>query len=166
MNEYGHSSFWQDLKSGKFAEMVRESSKGQTISNSNEVYNILKPLIAEHDDVEVLYGVFMDAKNHILSIEKLFTGTITGTSVFPREIVKRILSNKATALLLAHNHPSGDTKPSIEDQEITSRIGIVLQAMGVSLHDHIIIGSGYHSMADTGWLKSALNRFSKLIDQP
>ena len=166
MNEYAQNSFWQDLKSGKFAEMVRESSKGQTVSNSNEVYNILKPLIAEHDDVEVLYGVFMDAKNHILSIEKLFAGTITGTSVFPREIVKRILSNKATALLLAHNHPSGDTRPSREDQEITSRIGVVLQAMGVSLHDHIIIGSGYHSMADSGWLQSALHRFSKLIDQP
>ncbi|MBW2634890.1 MAG: DNA repair protein RadC [Deltaproteobacteria bacterium] len=166
MNEYAQNSFWQDLKSGKFAEMVRESSKGQTVSNSNEVYNILKPLIAEHDDVEVLYGVFMDAKNHILSIEKLFAGTITGTSVFPREIVKRIISNKATALLLAHNHPSGDTKPSREDQEITSRIGIVLNAIGVSLHDHIIIGSGYHSMADTGWLQSILNKFSKLIDQP
>ena len=165
MNEYSQDSFWQDLKSGKFAEMVRESSKGQTISNSAEVYNILKPLITEHDDVEVLYGVFMDAKNHILAIEKLFAGTITGTSVFPREIVKRILSNKATALLLAHNHPSGDTQPSIEDQEITARIGIILDAIGVSLHDHIIIGRGYHSMADTGWLKSALNRFPKLIEQ-
>jgi hypothetical protein len=51
MTDYSTDSFWQDLKTGKFASMVKESSKGQTISNSSEVYNILKPMIAEHDDI-------------------------------------------------------------------------------------------------------------------
>jgi DNA repair protein RadC len=111
----------------------------------------------------VLYGIFLDAKNHILAIERLFSGTITGTAVYPREILKKILSHKATALLLAHNHPSGNPEPSADDKEITLRIGIVLHAIGVPLHDHTIIGNGYHSMADTGWLRQAQQKFNRII---
>ena len=163
MNNYKQENFWQDVKSGKFASMVKESSKGQTVSNSKEVYNIIKPMVTEHDDVEVIYGIFLDAKNHIIEIEKLFSGSITGSAVYPREIVKKVLSLKSTAILLAHNHPSRDTNPSQEDREITARIGLVLHAMGVALHDHIIIGNGYHSMADSGWLKEISNRFTDLL---
>jgi len=160
----GSSHFWEDLKSGRFASMVRESSCGQTVSNSAEVYNILKPLIANHDDVEVLYGIFLDAKNHIIDIQELSRGTLTASTVYPREIVKKVITLKAAAIILAHNHPSGDTTPSPEDREITARIGLILHAMGVTFHDHTIIGIGYHSMADEGWLKGILTRFSNLIN--
>ncbi len=159
----GSSHFWQDLKSGRFASMVRESSKGQAVSNSTEVYNILKPLIANHDDVEVLYGIFLDAKNYIIDIQELSRGTLTASTVYPREIIKKIIILKAAALVLAHNHPSGDTTPSSEDREITARVGLILHAMGVTLHDHIIIGNGHHSMADSGWLRQAQNRFNEII---
>ena len=80
--------FWEDLKSGLFASMVRETSKGQTLSNSKEVYHVLKPLVAGHDDVEAVYGIFLTAKNQLLGIEKLFSGSLTGASVYPREVVK------------------------------------------------------------------------------
>jgi len=159
----GSSNFWEDLKSGRFASMVRESSKGQAVSNSAEVYNILKPMVASHDDVEVLYGIFLDAKNHIIDIQELSRGTIGASAVYPREVVKIILEKKAAALVLAHNHPSGDTTPSSEDKEITARIGLILHAMGVTLHDHTIIGNGHHSMADSGWLRQAQNKFHEII---
>jgi DNA repair protein RadC len=157
------SNFWEDLKSGRFASMVRESSKGQTVSNSAEVYNILKPMVANHDDVEVLYGIFLDAKNHIIDIQELSRGTLTASAVYPREIIKKVIILKAAALVLAHNHPSGDTTPSAEDREITARVGLVLHSMGVALHDHTIIGNGHHSMADSGWLRQAQSKFHEAI---
>jgi len=161
-NPYQH--FWEDLKSGRFASMVKESSKGQTVSNSGEVYNILKPIFEAQDDVEAIYGIFLDAKNHIIAIEKLSSGSITGSTVYPREIVKKVLGHKATAILLAHNHPSGDTSPSREDKDITARVGLVLHVMGVVIHDHIIIGNGYHSMADTGCLRMVQNKFQEILN--
>ena len=89
----GSSHFWEDLKSGHFASMVRESSKGQTVSNSAEVYNILKPLVANHDDIEVLYGIFLDTKNHIIDIQELSRGTLNASAVYPREIVKKVIKD-------------------------------------------------------------------------
>ena len=68
--------FWQDLKSGRFASMVKESAKGQRLSNSREAYNVLKPVLAENDDVEKVYVIYLDAQNKILAIEKLFVHLI------------------------------------------------------------------------------------------
>jgi DNA repair protein RadC len=155
--------FWQDLKSGRFASMVKESAKGQRLSNSQEVYNVLKPMLAEEDDVEKVYIIFLDAQNQIIAIEKMFSGSITASSIFPREIVKRLIRLKATAFVLAHNHPSMDTTPSVEDKSITVKVGIAAASIDVAFHDHIIIGDGYHSMADTGWLKHVASRFSNLL---
>jgi len=75
LNE-SEKSFWQDLKSGRFVSMIKESSKGNAVSNSQEVFNILKPFYASQDDVEKMYCIFMDAKNKIIKIKKLFSGTI------------------------------------------------------------------------------------------
>jgi DNA repair protein RadC len=156
--------FWQDLKSGRFASMVKESAKGKRLSNSQEVYNVLKPMLADEDDVEKVYIIFLDAQNKILSIEKMFSGSITAASIFPREIVKRLIQLKASAFLIAHNHPSGDSKPSSEDKSITIKVGIAAASIDVALHDHIIIGDGYHSMADTGWLAQVSSKFSNLLN--
>jgi len=156
-------TFWEDLKSGRFASMVKESCKGQTVNNSNEVYNIMKPLFAENDDVETIYCIFLDAKNNILSMEKMFSGSLTASAVYPRELVKRLIKLKANAFVMVHNHPSGDTQPSAEDKSITIKVGIAAASIDVSFHDHIIIGEGYHSMADTGWLKKVTSRFKNLL---
>jgi len=158
-----YQNFWEDLRSGKFASMIKESSKGRRVSNSSEVYNILKPVFKEQDDVESIYGIFLDAKNHIIAIEKLFSGSITGSTVYPREVVKKVLSHKATAMLLVHNHPSGDTTPSKEDRDITARVGFVLHVMGVAFHDHIIIGNGYHSMADDDCMKTVERKYHTIL---
>lgn len=156
--------FWKDLKSGRFASMVKDSAKGQQLSNSQEAYNVLKPIFAEEDDVEKVYIIFMDAKNKILAIEKMFSGSITASSIYPREIIKRLIRLKASAFVMVHNHPSEDTAPSAEDKSITIKVGIATASIDVAFHDHIIIGDGYHSMADTGWLEKVSGKFSSLLN--
>lgn len=156
-------TFWEDLKSGRFTSMVKETSKGRSVSNSHEVYNIMKPVFAEEDDVEKVYFIFLNAQNRILGIENLFTGSITASSIYTRELVKSILEKKASAFLMVHNHPSGDLNPSAEDKSISIKVGIAAASIDVCFHDHIIIGDGYHSMADTGWLKKVSSRFSELL---
>ena len=156
-------TFWEELKSGRFASMVKESSKGQSVNNSHEVYNIMKPIFAKNDDVEAVYCIFIDAKNNILGIEKVFSGSLTASAIYPREIIKRLLKLKASAFVMVHNHPSGYVNPSLEDKSITIKVGIAAASIDVSLHDHIIVGDGYHSMADTGWLKKVSSRFSSLL---
>jgi len=154
--------FWEDLKSGHFASMVKETSQGQMLSNSREVYNVMKPLFSENDDVETVYCIFLNARNRILAIEKMFSGTISASAIYPRELVKRILALKSSAIVLTHNHPSGFVDPSDEDKAITVRIAIALSCIDVTLHDHIIIGDGFHSMADSGFLKGVSRRFKDL----
>lgn len=158
---YEDRDFWTDLKSGRFASMVRESSAGQKLNNPEETYNIMKPLFSDQDDVESFWVVFLNAKNKILDIEKLFAGSITSSTVYPREIVKRILALKSAAVILVHNHPSGDTEPSNSDYIITTKIGVVLESISVAIHDHMIIGDGYHSMAESGKLKNIQNKISE-----
>ena len=160
------TKFWKDLKSGRFLSMVKEASKGQYVSNPREVYNVVKPLFAEHDDVECVYSIFLDAKNRILGIEKMFTGSISASAIYPRELVKRIIALRATAIVLTHNHPSGCTQPSLEDKAITLKIGVALASIDVSLHDHIIIGDGHHSMADTGYMKNIHRRYESILQLP
>jgi len=156
-------TFWKDLKSGRFVSMVREVCQGQELSNSQEVYNVMKPLFAENDDVETVYCIFLNAKNRILAIEKMFSGTISSSVIYPRELIKRVIALKSTAIVLTHNHPSGFVEPSIEDKAITVRMAIAVASIDVALHDHIIIGQGFHSMADSGWLRSVRSRYDDLL---
>ena len=157
------TTFWKNLKSGHFVSMVKETSRGQKLSNSQEVYNVMKPIFAEKDDVEIFYGIFLNAKNRILAIEKMFSGTISASAIYPRELIKRIIALKATGIIIVHNHPSGCVDPSTEDKAVTIKIAMALSSIDVFLHDHIIIGDNFHSMADSGWLKDVRNRFGDLL---
>ena len=158
------SDFWNNLRSGKFVSMVKESSAGQKVSNPDEVYSIIKPLMAEHEDVESFYCIFLNAKNKVLSIEKMFSGTITCASVYPREIIKRVLKLKSTSVILAHNHPSGDPEPSDSDYIITVKIGIALESIGVCIHDHVVVGNGYYSMQRAGKLETIMDKISEILN--
>ena len=155
--------FWDDLKSGVFASMIKESSKGNHLYSPKDVYHVMKPIFAETDDIERLYCIFLNVKNRVLAIEKMFDGTINYSMVYPREIVKRVISLKATAVILVHNHLSGDPEPSAEDKKVTMKVGISLLSMDAKLHDHIIIGDRYYSMADSGIIETIKNRMRKLI---
>jgi len=144
------SEFWDALKSGKFASMVKESSNGQSLSSPQEVFNVMKPLYSQADDVEVLYCLFLNSKNKILSVERMFTGSISGSAVYPREIIKKALLLKSVAVIMVHNHPSGDSEPSQEDQNITKKVMIALSSIDIVLHDHIIVGDTYFSLKEAG----------------
>lgn len=146
--------FWSDLKSGVFVSMVKESARGESLNNPREVYNTLKPLFAENDDVECLYGIFLNSKNRILAIEKLSAGSISSAVLYPREVIKMVLRHKAAAMVLAHNHPSGNFLPSPEDRALTNRIYAALKTIDVDLLDHIIVADGFYSFADEGLLET------------
>lgn len=95
-----------------------------------------------HEEFRVL---FLDRKNNLIADEVQSTGTIDHAPVYPREIVKRALELNATALILVHNHPSGDPTPSRADVEMTREIVKAAQALRICVHDHVVIGRGGHA---------------------
>ena len=89
--------------------------------------------------------LFLDKRNQLISDEVQQVGTVDHTPVYPREVVKRALELSATALILAHNHPSGDPTPSHADIQMTKAIIDVARPLGISVHDHIIVGKNGHA---------------------
>jgi DNA repair protein RadC len=97
---------------------------------------------AEKEQFRIL---FLDKRNQLIADEVLGTGTVDHTPVYPREVVKRALELSATAIILVHNHPSGDPTPSHADIEMTKAIIDVAKPLGISVHDHIIVGKDGHA---------------------
>lgn len=93
---------------------------------------------------EECHVLYMDASLRLLADETLFTGTLTDTAASPREILKRALALNAAGFVVAHNHPSGTPKPSVADRVFTANLLQGAEAMGVVLHDHLIIGAEAH----------------------
>ncbi|MCV2863362.1 RadC family protein [Albidovulum sediminicola] len=93
-----------------------------------------------HRETEQFRILFLDRKNVLIADEEQARGTVDHVPVYPREIVKRALELNASALILVHNHPSGDPTPSEQDIALTSQINAALTVMGMVLHDHLIIG--------------------------
>jgi DNA repair protein RadC len=101
-------------------------------------------------DKEHFRVLFLDKRNQLIADEQLGEGTVDHTPVYPREVVKRALELSATAIILVHNHPSGDPTPSQTDVEMTQRIAAIASSLGISVHDHIIVGrDGYTSLKQT-----------------
>ncbi|WP_298986793.1 DNA repair protein RadC [uncultured Roseibium sp.] len=94
----------------------------------------------EHSTVEEFRILFLDKKNGLIADEVQQTGTVDHTPVYPREVIRRALEHSATALILVHNHPSGDPTPSRADIQMTQKIIDIAKPLGVEVHDHIIIG--------------------------
>ena len=102
---------------------------------------------------EVFAVLFLDAHQRLLALEELFRGTLTHTSVYPRELVLRALHHNASAVVLAHNHPSGNVQPSSADEALTARLKAALALVDVRVLDHIIVAQGQAlSMADENLL--------------
>ncbi len=106
-----------------------------------------------HRETEQFRILFLDRKNVLIADEEQARGTVDHVPVYPREVAKRALELNASALILVHNHPSGDPDPSDSDIAMTSRINEVLSALGITLHDHLIIGRGREfSFRSAGYL--------------
>lgn len=99
-------------------------------------------LSLQHLHQEAFYGVFLDAQNRVIAAEELFRGTLTQTSVYPREVLKRALANNAAGVILAHNHPSGVAEPSLQDQALTRTLAEALALVDVKVLDHFIVAPG------------------------
>jgi len=102
---------------------------------------------------EIFAVLFLDSRHRALGFEELFYGTVNCATVYPREVVRRALAHNASAVVIGHNHPSGDPEPSAADREITARLKQSLELMEVRLLDHFVVGDGLPvSMAERGLL--------------
>jgi DNA repair protein RadC len=125
---------------------------GVNLSSPKAVRDYLR-LSLLRQDKEVFLGIFLDAQNRVLITEELSNGTLTQTSVFPREVVKRALHHNAAAVVFAHNHPSGLAEPSRADELLTQALKQALSLVDVKVLDHFIVGgSTTMSFAERGLL--------------
>jgi DNA repair protein RadC len=125
---------------------------GESIKSPRDTESFLKARM-QHLDHELFCCLYLDNRHRVLRFDELFRGTIDGTSVYPREVVKEALSVNAAAVILAHNHPSGVAEPSQADERITQRLKSALDLVDIRLLDHLIVGEGAAtSLASRGLL--------------
>jgi DNA repair protein RadC len=98
-----------------------------------------------HEKVEQFRIIFLDKKNQVIADELQQRGTVDHTPVYPREVVKRALELGATAIILVHNHPSGDPTPSSADIRMTQEVREAAERLGIVIHDHLVIGRNGHA---------------------
>lgn len=99
---------------------------------------------------EEFHALWLDNRHRILDCQRLFTGTIDGANVYPREVVREALGHNASAVILAHNHPSGVAEPSTSDKVITRALKEALDLVGVRVLDHVVVGETCVSLAAKG----------------
>ncbi|CAB9540099.1 UPF0758 family protein [Bathymodiolus brooksi thiotrophic gill symbiont] len=126
-------------------------NKGDTFTRPEQIASYLHLHIG-NSHRETFAMLLLDQKNHLIELVELFIGTLNKASVHPREVVKAVLNHNAAAVILAHNHPSGDPTPSQSDINITHKIKEALALIDVRVLDHIIIGNGgrFESLAQRG----------------
>jgi DNA repair protein RadC len=133
------------------------------ILESRITYHVDKPIIKSPDEskdyvklqlaarpYEVFACLFLDSRHRVAAFEELFRGTIDGCSVHPREVVKTALAHNAAAVILVHNHPSGNAEPSQADRRITERLRDALSLIDVRVIDHLVVGQEVVSFAERG----------------
>jgi len=139
----------QEMARRALQETVRA---GDVLDSPGTVCNFLRLLLRGRQQ-EVFVALFLDAQHRLIASEELFQGTLTQTSVYPREVVKRALHHNAAALIFAHNHPSGVAEPSQSDRLLTDALKQALGLVEVRVLDHFIVaGGGCLSFAEKGML--------------
>ena len=118
--------------------LSQEMATRDNFTSPGKVRDWLRLKLA-HRPQEVFMALWLDAQNHLLKAEELFTGSLTQTSVYPREVVKSALSHNAAAVILAHNHPSGLAEPSRADEMLTHSLKEALALVDVKVLDHFIV---------------------------
>lgn len=138
-----------ELARRALAQQLRER---EVFDSPNAVKQYLQLHLAAKGH-EVFAVIFLDAQNRLLAMEELFRGTLTQTSVYPREVVLRALHHHAAGVVLAHNHPSGSVQPSRADEALTQTLKTTLALVDVRVLDHVIVAPGQAlSMAESGLL--------------
>jgi DNA repair protein RadC len=131
---------------------LEETIKRDKIHNANQLAQYLVSQL-KHLEKEIFGVIFLNNQHQIIKFEKIFEGSIRGTRIYPREVLKRTLHHNAAAIILTHNHPSGNTEPSQDDYRTTQKLIQALKYIEVTVLDHIIVaGSHTFSFAEHGWL--------------
>jgi DNA repair protein RadC len=135
-----------DAAEGILGDRLRRQGSIGNPTDANQFLRMRLGALA-HEEFHVLW---LDNRHRIIDCQKLFTGTIDGASIYPREVVRAALSANACAAIFAHNHPSGISEPSAADRAITSELRDALRLIGVRILDHIVVGAECVSMAGRG----------------
>lgn len=131
---------------------ARSGELPEAIRGGRDVYQYLAPRFCGVR-VECFWALYLDAKGRLLRERRVSEGTLTASLVHPREVFAPALLHRAAAVVVAHNHPSGDPEPSAEDQATTRRLQRAGRLLGIDLLDHVIVGQGrYNSFLENGWL--------------
>lgn len=126
--------------------------RGDVFTNPSATMDFLRFKLHQHER-EVFAVMMLDSQHRLIEFTELFYGTIDAASVYPREVVKAVLSCNAAAVILTHNHPSGVAEPSQADRRITERLINALSTIDVPVLDHIVVGDQCVSFAERGWLE-------------
>ena len=132
--------------------LAQQLQEGQVFDSPDAVKHYLQLHLA-YKGHEVFAVLFLDSQHRLLALEEMFRGTLTQTSVYPREVVLRALHHQAAAVVLSHNHPSGNVQPSRADEALTQTLKTTLALIDVRVLDHVIVAPGQAlSMAEKGLL--------------
>ena len=139
----------QDVLAAAEGILGQRLKRQGSIGSPTDANNFLRMRLGalSHEEFHVLW---LDNRHRIIDCQKLFTGTVDGVSVHPREVVRAALTANACAAILAHNHPSGVAEPSAADRAITNELRDALRLVGVRILDHIVVGDECVSMASRG----------------
>lgn len=149
---------WTDVQVGRLVAMARVAQtwhteplkRGTSFRSAADIFRGMGPRMRDlrHEEFRV---VTLDGKHRVIADRLISQGTLTSSPVHPREVFRPVIGDAAAAVVLVHNHPSGDPSPSGDDLEITRRLCEVGQLLGVRVVDHVVIGDGqYVSMAERG----------------
>ena len=146
---------------------LRDKAKGKEFfSSSKAVFDYLFHSMRDLKR-EIFRVLFLNRKNELLTDQDLFHGSLTGSAVYPREIIAQALETKSAALVFVHNHPSGDPSPSREDRRLTKDLVWAAQLMTIQVLDHLIIGRDtYFSFADEGLIEKFAREFRQAFHSP
>jgi DNA repair protein RadC len=111
---------------------------------SRQEYVALHLLPYHNEKIEHFVALYVDNKNNLMAQHLISKGTVGETAVYPREIIRHALLEQASGIIVGHNHPGGDPKPSIQDIEMTRRLGEACRTMDIRLMDHVIVSRGGH----------------------
>jgi DNA repair protein RadC len=130
----------------------QEILKKPVIGNWEKLLDYCRISLAE-EKIEQFHLLFLNHRNELIAHERQQTGTIDHAPVYPREVVKRALQLEASAIIMVHNHPSGDPTPSKDDVAMTKAVAAAAEKLGILLHDHVVVGrKGHKSMRSLGLL--------------
>jgi DNA repair protein RadC len=150
MNSLFDNCFGHEVK----IQLVREAkpTREYQITKPKDAYKLVREKL-EVLDREAFLVIALNTKNKVLGLNIVSIGTVNSSAVHPREVFKPVILLNATCIILAHNHPSGETTPSQDDRAITEKLVESGKILGIQVIDHIIVGNGFFSFSENGLLQ-------------